>query len=183
LRLAILAIGRMKAGPERAFVERYGGRIAALAPSLALGPLELREFEESRARRDEARRAEEGKTLLAALAKGAAAFALDERGRSLSSAAFAHEIARLRDQGVPALAFLIGGPDGLDEGVRSAARSLIRPPWLRHGREGRSICLNRPPYSGHCFQRRRTTLRRASEPFLTLLTWEPDPCPHFCDQP
>lgn len=115
----------MKAGPERELLERYVKRIAALGPNLGLAPVEWREFEESRARQTDARRAEEGKALLAAIPKGAAIIAFDERGRSPGSEAFAAEIAKLRDGATPALAFVIGGPDGLDESIRAMARSLV----------------------------------------------------------
>jgi 23S rRNA (pseudouridine1915-N3)-methyltransferase len=115
----------MKAGPERELLARYQQRIAALAPQLALAPVEWREFDESRARQTEARRADEAKILLAAAAKGAHVVALDERGRSPSSEAFSAEIARARDGATPAYVFLVGGPDGLDESVRSAARSIV----------------------------------------------------------
>jgi 23S rRNA (pseudouridine1915-N3)-methyltransferase len=125
LRLVILSVGRMKAGPERELLERYVKRISALGPSLGLAPVEWKEFDESRARQGETRRAEEGKTLLAALPKGAVLMALDERGKSPPSETFAADIGRWRDGGSPALAFVIGGPDGLDENVRAAARALI----------------------------------------------------------
>ena len=125
MRTAILAIGRMKAGPERELLARYQQRVAALAPQLGLAPVEWREFEEGRARQTGARRAEEARTLLAAAPKGARIVALDERGKSPSSEAFSAEIARARDGSVPAYVFIVGGPDGLDESVRAAAASLV----------------------------------------------------------
>jgi len=125
LRIFVLAVGRMKAGPERELLERYVKRIAALAPNLGLAPLEWRELDESRARQTETRRADEAKALLAAIPKGAVIVALDERGRSPGSEAFAAEIAKLRDGAAPALVFVIGGPDGLDDSLRGAARLLI----------------------------------------------------------
>jgi 23S rRNA (pseudouridine1915-N3)-methyltransferase len=125
LRIAILAVGRMKAGPERELLARYQQRVAALAPQLGLAPVEWREFDESRARNTDARRAEEAKTLLAAAPRGATIVALDERGKSPSSEAFSAEIARARDGATPAYVFIVGGPDGLHESARAAARSLL----------------------------------------------------------
>ncbi len=121
----MLAVGRMKAGPERELLERYVKRVTGLAPSLGFSRVEWREFDESRARQPETRRAEEAKILLAAAPKGAFLVALDERGASPTSDAFAQDIFRIRDSGVPALAFLIGGPDGLDPALRSAAQRII----------------------------------------------------------
>ena len=125
MRLTIAAIGRMKAGPEREVLQRYVKRIAGLAPSQGLAPVEWREFDESRARAVETRRADEAKALLGALPKGGEFVAFDERGASPGSEAFANEIARARDHGVAALAFFIGGPDGLDPSLRAAARAVV----------------------------------------------------------
>jgi 23S rRNA (pseudouridine1915-N3)-methyltransferase len=47
--------------------------------------------------------------------------ALDERGKSTGSEDFARKLARFRDDGAPATAFLIGGADGLDETLRKQA--------------------------------------------------------------
>ncbi len=124
VRLLVLAVGRMKAGPERDLLRRYVERISGIAPQLGLAPVEWREFDESRARQPETRRAEEAKTLIAAAPKGAFVIALDQRGPSPTSEAFAADIARLRDSGAPALALLIGGPDGLDPSLRASARTL-----------------------------------------------------------
>ena len=66
----MLAVGRMKAGPERELLERYVKRVTGLAPPLGFSRVEWREFDESRARQPETRRAEEAKVLLAAAPKG-----------------------------------------------------------------------------------------------------------------
>jgi 23S rRNA (pseudouridine1915-N3)-methyltransferase len=124
VKLVVAAVGRLKAGPERELFDRYAKRAAALGPSLG-AQLEFREFEESRARDAALRVAEEGRALLAAAPKGAVIAALDERGAALTTAAWAQEIAAARDGGQPAYALLIGGPDGLDETVRGAARRVV----------------------------------------------------------
>lgn len=61
----------------------------------------------------------------AAIARGAHRVALDERGSALDTQALA---ARLRDwQGLGCdIAFVIGGPDGLDPALRQAAHERIR---------------------------------------------------------
>lgn len=118
MRLALLCIGRLKAGPERELVERYLARLTASARSAGLSGVDLREFDESKARRAEDRKAEEARTFRAALPAGALAVALDERGQSLTSPDFSARILRARDGGVPSFALLIGGPDGLDPELR-----------------------------------------------------------------
>ena len=122
MRLILLGVGRLKAGPERELSARYLERAAAAARTARLTGFESREIDESRARRPEDRKADEAKALAALVPPGALVMALDERGRSMSSQTFADEIGRCRDGGAPALALVIGGPDGLDETFRASAR-------------------------------------------------------------
>ena len=51
--------------------------------------------------------------------------ALDERGKSLTSEAFAKTLARWRDEGTADVAFVIGGADGLADTLRKRARLLL----------------------------------------------------------
>ncbi len=70
-------------------------------------------------------RSAESERLRAALPAGCVAVALDERGRDLTSAAFAEQLGRWRDRG-DSPAFVIGGPDGLTEEFRQGAHALLR---------------------------------------------------------
>ena len=70
-------------------------------------------------------RATESERLRAALPDGCVTVALDERGRDLSSAAFAEQLGRWRDRG-ESPAFVIGGPDGLTDEFRRGAGLLLR---------------------------------------------------------
>jgi len=105
VRLLIAAIGRIKAGPlaelQSEYVKRLGGSIT------------INEVEERRALPPAERKAREGELLLAALPEDAQVVALDERGKSLASAAFAERLQRWRSDGVKNLAFVIGGAEGL----------------------------------------------------------------------
>jgi len=60
-------------------------------------------------------------------ASGAASLvvALDERGKSLSSEAFAKQLASWRDAGEARALFVIGGPDGLPPAVKPKARLTL----------------------------------------------------------
>lgn len=60
----------------------------------------------------------------AAIPKGARTVALDERGEALNTPALARRLTLWQQQGDVAL--LIGGPDGLDPGLRQAAHERIR---------------------------------------------------------
>ena len=125
MKLLVLSVGRLKAGPERELFDRYAKRASGLAQSVGVASVEFREFDESRAKGAEERRAAEAKALLEAAPKGASACALDERGAALTSPDWAEDMARARDGGAPAYVVFIGGPDGLDASVRAAARRTI----------------------------------------------------------
>lgn len=132
MRVTIAAIGRMKAGPERELAARYLDRFAKAGPPLGLDYRGLVEQAEARAAGADERKRDEAGRLTAGLPDGALLAALDETGRALSSDEFAAEIARLRDEGARDLAFLIGGPDGLDPELRGRSRlvlSLGRLTW------------------------------------------------------
>ena len=124
MKLSLVAVGRLKSGPERQLVERYRERAEALGRSLGFFPVDIAEITEGRGRRDAERRADEGQAILQRLAPGVAVV-LDERGRSLSSDAFAQNIAAWRDEGRAALSCVIGGPDGLDPAIRSRADLIL----------------------------------------------------------
>ena len=109
--ITIAAIGKIKAGPERALFERYIERTTGAGRSLAL-TLATREFVESRYAAVTARKDQEAEALLGAAPAGHVLIALDESGKSLDSRAFADKIAKWRDNGTPGLVFAIGGADG-----------------------------------------------------------------------
>jgi 23S rRNA (pseudouridine1915-N3)-methyltransferase len=124
VRLSLLAVGRLKSGPEGDLVERYRQRVEAMGRSLGLAGLDMVELPESRARREEDRRAEEAAALLEK-AGPSLLIAFDERGRSPSSEAFAEKIRSWRDEGCPGIACIVGGPDGLDPQVLQRARLVV----------------------------------------------------------
>jgi 23S rRNA (pseudouridine1915-N3)-methyltransferase len=125
MKLLLIGVGRLKNGPERELVARYAERCAAGGRKIGLTAFEMREIDESRARRPEERKAEEALALLALPPAGAKLVCLDERGKSLDSEAFAAKVAAWRDAGAPACAVVIGGPDGLDPGLRERADLLL----------------------------------------------------------
>lgn len=119
MQILLIAVGRMKQGPEREMLKRYIERAQALCRSLGLSAVEVREIEESRARDAVGRRREEAKAIEMLLKPGCWLGVLDERGRSLTSEAFAGTVGRIRDDGAPAFALVIGGPDGLADELRA----------------------------------------------------------------
>ncbi len=117
MRLHIIAVGRLKAGPHAALARHYAERLAA--------PPLIREVEEKRPLPPAELREREAALLLAAVPKGATIVALDGRGKPLSSEAFADRLGRWRDSGVGDLAFLVGGAEGLGEAVLARAQLVL----------------------------------------------------------
>ncbi len=113
--VAILAVGRLKPGPERALYEHYAARLRP--------PPTVTEIAEARGSAAEVRR-REGAALLAALPAGAAGVALDLGGDMPGSEAFAGLLDRLAATG-RTVAFLIGGAEGLDPAVLARADHRI----------------------------------------------------------
>ena len=124
MRLSIAAVGRMKAGPEREMVARYLDRATGTGKPLALTGFDVIELTESRASSSASRKADEAKQLQLAIPEGIVV-ALDERGKSIGSEAFAAQIGRWRDDGRPAASFIIGGADGLDPGFVKTADLVL----------------------------------------------------------
>lgn len=124
MRLSLLAVGRLKSGPERELVERYRQRIEGMGRALGMAGLDIVELPESRARREDDRRAEEAAALLDK-AGSSVLVIFDERGKSPSSEAFADRIRQWRDEGRAGLACVIGGPDGLDPRIRQRADLVV----------------------------------------------------------
>lgn len=120
----VLAVGRMKSGPERELFERYWQRTASLSKSLGFGSPSLVELRESHAGTGDQRKAAEAQTLMERTETGAALIALDERGRAITTADLSKSFESYRDAG-RAIHLVIGGPDGLDASVRKQADKVI----------------------------------------------------------
>lgn len=121
MRLVIAAVGKLKDGPERELFSRYADRIAATGKGVGLSPFEAREIPEGRAQTASMRMADEAQRLLERCRDAPVRVLLDERGKAVTSAAFAGLIRGWRDRGDAAVAFLLGGPDGHGDAARDAA--------------------------------------------------------------
>jgi len=121
MRVNICAVGRLRAGPEKALFDDYQTRFNRTGRALSLGPLTLTEVEDKKNGGQSA----EAALLTRALPKGALVCALDERGPIISSIDFSQQLAKWRDQGTGDLAFVIGGADGLTPEFRNSAQSLL----------------------------------------------------------
>lgn len=117
MKLTIACIGRASRGPERDLYEHYAGRIR--------WPLVLRELEEKRKLPASEMIKREGELLLAATPAKSVLVALDRRGKTLDTEAFARRLERWRDESVPDVAFLIGGADGHTETLLKQASLVL----------------------------------------------------------
>lgn len=125
MRLRVVAVGRLKTGPEREIAYRYLERAAKSGKALGFTRLDVKETAEGRSPRADDRKAEEAAALIAELPEGAALVVLDETGRSVSSQDLADFIDRRRAAGVGDIVFAIGGPDGHGPALRARADLTI----------------------------------------------------------
>jgi 23S rRNA (pseudouridine1915-N3)-methyltransferase len=125
MRLVVIAIGRLKQGPERELADRYRGRFDDIGRRLGFRGLDVHEIPESRARDAEQRIREEATAILALVPEGAILVALDEKGKNIDSAAFAGHLGRWRDESVANTVFVVGGADGLSPELRRKAQLSV----------------------------------------------------------
>ncbi len=116
MRILIAAVGRARRGPVKDLYEDYAGRLP--------WPVRLREFEADKSRRAAERAKREAASLGDAVPKGALTICLDAAGEALSSETFAHRLEDWSDRTAD-LAFLIGGPDGLEASLRKRSDHVL----------------------------------------------------------
>ena len=126
MKLAIVAVGRMKAGPDRELYDRYAGRITKSGKSLHFSGPDLSEISESRKGTVDQRKSEEADSLLSLAGEGSRIIMLDENGKDISSQDFAALLRDEQEAGTQQLVFAIGGPDGHGEQIKGKAFRTIR---------------------------------------------------------
>lgn len=113
MKTTILAVGRLKAGPEAELITAYVRQLQSTLSIVEIDPNKHRG------------QAAEQAALVSAIPEGAVVVVLDEKGRDLSSTALAEKIEAWRDQGRRELVFLIGGADGHLEATRKRASLVL----------------------------------------------------------
>jgi 23S rRNA (pseudouridine1915-N3)-methyltransferase len=121
MRFTIVSVGhKMPAWIQSGFRE-YAKR---LPPEIKVELLELKPEERTSGKTLEKARALEGERILAAIPAGATVYALDEKGRPVTTQGLSVMLAGwMRDGTHPA--FVIGGADGLSDEVRTRADKLV----------------------------------------------------------
>ena len=125
MKIKLIAVGRLKPGPEADLIKDYQRRFDGLSGTLGFGKLEIRELELKKRIDGPERKRLEGALILGEIPQGAHVIALDERGKTETSKSFAARLAAKRDEGVRDLVLVIGGADGLSDEVRARADQLI----------------------------------------------------------
>ncbi|MFN0113972.1 MAG: 23S rRNA (pseudouridine(1915)-N(3))-methyltransferase RlmH [Paracoccaceae bacterium] len=121
MKLHLCAVGRLRAGPERALVDNYLSRFDKAGRALGLGPVREHEVEAKAG----GGMAAEAALLARAIPEGAVLVTLDERGAQLTSPEFAAVLADWRDRGRQDLALVVGGADGIDPSLRARADASV----------------------------------------------------------
>ncbi|MGV6840129.1 MAG: 23S rRNA (pseudouridine(1915)-N(3))-methyltransferase RlmH [Planktomarina sp.] len=121
MRVHIIAVGRLRKGPELDLIQDYITRFDRTGRAMGLGPAKVTEVEDKKGGGQTA----EAELLIKALPKGAKVIAMDERGTVETSPQFASRLARHRDTGVGDLAFVIGGADGLTPAILDCAHEKL----------------------------------------------------------
>ncbi len=117
MNIIIAAIGRIKDSPEKTLIEKY----------LRQCPWEItiRELDAKKGLSGDALKDAEATLLLEATDKARIRIAMDERGKALSSEAFAKRLGDWQDNAQTPIAFLIGGQDGLAKSIRQQADLIM----------------------------------------------------------
>ncbi|MGX9355853.1 23S rRNA (pseudouridine(1915)-N(3))-methyltransferase RlmH [Roseobacteraceae bacterium S113] len=121
MRGSICAVGRLRKGPEKDLYDDYLTRASRSGRPLGLGPFEVCEVED----RKGGGMVAEAELLRRSIPQGAIQVMMDERGKVMSSPDFADFLAQFRDDGRRDIAFVIGGADGIDPGLRAQADATI----------------------------------------------------------
>jgi 23S rRNA (pseudouridine1915-N3)-methyltransferase len=122
MRLVVIAVGRLKQGPERELAEAYRKRAQVTGRALGLRDVEIVEIRESRAQDAERRRMEESIAIANVIPERATVVILDERGDNIDSAALAGLLQAWRAEDRPAVCFVIGAADGLAQTLQRSAK-------------------------------------------------------------
>jgi 23S rRNA (pseudouridine1915-N3)-methyltransferase len=130
-RLQIVAVGRLRDGPERALAARYADRITRLSKNSGF-TFAITELAESKKARPSDRCQDEGERIAGARPADAVLVVLDIGGRQIDSDDFARRLTDWRDQSTAAVVFVIGGPDGVSPQLLERADMILsfgKPTW------------------------------------------------------
>lgn len=125
MHIQIIQVGKTKAPfvkeAEREYLKRLEGFGKVEITTLRESPIPESANKQLRDRSREA----EGKAILEALPKNSYIIVLDESGRNFDSLEFANQIKKIRDFEGGRITFVIGGPFGLSDHIKTRANMLL----------------------------------------------------------
>jgi 23S rRNA (pseudouridine1915-N3)-methyltransferase len=121
MRVQLSVVGRLRNGSEKDLIDDYLTRFDRTGRALGFTGATIVEVEDKKGGGQQA----EAELLLKSIPKGAVIVTLDERGKLLSSPEFATQLCHWRDNGAPAVCYVIGGADGLTRELRAQADTSI----------------------------------------------------------
>ena len=125
MRISILAVGHTKAAPEQTLCDDYLRRLQHQGRGIGITDAICKTLPEAKRGSAAQRKTDESDRLIAQVPVKARRIVLSERGKQLSSEAFADHIRRMLEEGAGELCFLIGGPDGHAETLERDADLLL----------------------------------------------------------
>lgn len=120
MKISLIAVSRIRRGPERDLIDDYLKRARPMGRALGVRDVQEIEVEAGGGSSAECER------LTAKIPAGAHIILFDETGRDTTSTDFSQTLEKLKDQGCPALVFLIGGADGFSAPMKAAYTDRIR---------------------------------------------------------
>lgn len=121
MRVTVLAVGRLRAGPEADLVADYLARFDRTGRAVGLGPARVVEIDDRSGGGPPAEAARMARHIF----PDSRLIALDERGQSMSSDDFATYLRQAADTGVRDMLIAIGGADGLADTVHDRADTAL----------------------------------------------------------
>jgi 23S rRNA (pseudouridine1915-N3)-methyltransferase len=146
MKIKIICIGKIKEKYIEDFISEYTKRLGAFCN---LNILEFKEIPPSKTFPKERSIKEEGEIILKNISTDDFVIAMDEKGKEFSSIEFSKIIKTHNDVGVT-LCFIIGGPYGLCDEVRSRANSIISLSKMTFTHNMARIFLIEQIYRGFC---------------------------------
>jgi 23S rRNA (pseudouridine1915-N3)-methyltransferase len=121
MRISVVSVGHKMPAWIQAGWREY---VKRLPPEIKVELVELKPEEKTSGKTVEKAKSLEGERILAAIPEGATVYALDEKGRPVTTQGLAVMLAQwMRDATHPV--FVIGGADGLSDEVRTRADKLL----------------------------------------------------------
>ena len=117
MNIIIIAIGKIRSGPEKTLIEDYSRRIK--------WPIEFREVEEKKKLKGLELKKRQGNLLLKQCPPGSKILVLDQCGKNFPSTELANIFRNWQSNRVKQVCILIGGADGVDQEVKKQADLLL----------------------------------------------------------